>query len=176
MIMHKEVQEEVKALKASIEAGGVEVPDFWRCTWPGLVIFLWISFVPSVFFYICMGLTSETIAVMGFSSFIGILLFFFSINIVSLYLSIPRKFRDESKVLKLLKNKSKNYLFIYLCISSVLAIISANSGLGDMAYLGPNMLVIFLISMFFKADIGRYRLSAFTSAMELLKSRKQGGE
>lgn len=55
MINNKVIFEEVEELKQIFSQGEVDIPSFWTCLWPGLVIIAWnalcsVISVGSVFF------------------------------------------------------------------------------------------------------------------------------
>jgi hypothetical protein len=79
-------------------------------------------------------------------------------------------------VLALIRKKVETYARTFAVLVLILSLLAANSALGSMAYIIPLVFCTVMLVFIFNMDIGRYRLSAFTSAMELLKSRKQGGE
>jgi len=113
---------------------------------------------------------------MGFGGFLGLLLMFLLVNIRSLYLSLPKEFRDSSLVIKLLVRKAKIYIVIFIAINFLSGFILNAEAFTGLLYFAITIISGMLLSFMFNADIGRYRLSAFTSVLELLKSRKQGGE
>lgn len=41
MINNKVIFEEVEELKHILSQGEVDIPSFWTCLWPGLVIVAW---------------------------------------------------------------------------------------------------------------------------------------
>lgn len=79
-------------------------------------------------------------------------------------------------MLELLSKKVKSYAMVFLSLVLILSVLAANSALGSMAYIIPLIFFTVMMVFIFNMDIGRYRLSAFTAALELIKSRKQGGE
>lgn len=176
MVTHKIVQQEASELKDLLKKGEVQIPDFFSCAWPGFVFILWLVALPLIAFGVTTGISEDEAFSSIFDAFFGFLLFFLFFNIRSLYLSMPAKFRNHSHVLGLLVRKVRVYILV-VAISNVICLTFAiTANLGTLGYHVPNIFIMVVIGFIFSADIGRYRLSAFTSAMELLKSRKQGGE
>ncbi|MGP0945692.1 hypothetical protein [Serratia sp. CY74737] len=176
MVTHKIVQQEAEELKDILKAGGIQIPDFWSCLWPGLLLVAWLILCPLFSFFISGQPVSELLAATGGSAFLGMLLSFGFINTRSLYLSLPREFRATSEVLSLIRKKIRAYAATFFVLILIFSLSAAYSDVGSMAYLFPLVLCTVMMGFIFNMDIGRYRLSAFTSVMELLKSRKQGGE
>ncbi|WP_368927294.1 hypothetical protein [Serratia marcescens] len=174
-ITHKTVQEEAKKLKSIFETGDVEIPSFWHCAWPGGLLVIWLVLWPLIAFGI-LSVPSEGMAIaIGFGGFLGFLVAIAIFNTRSLYLAIPSSFRSESKVFALVKNKVKYYLITFVVINFLVGCLAESSKAGSFLYTFVTIAAMVILAFIFSADIGRYRLSVFTSVLELIKSRKQGG-
>ena len=129
---------------------------------------------------IAFGILSEPsegiVIAIGFGGFLGFLVAIAIFNTRSLYLSIPSGFRNESKVFALVRNKIKYYLMTFVVVNFLVGCFAESSKAGSFLYTFVTIAAMVILAFIFAADIGRYRLSAFTSVLELLKSRKQGGE
>lgn len=175
-ITHKTVQAEAEALKSIIDSGDVCIPGFWDCAWPGFLLILWLTIWPAIVFGLFTAPSEGTLIAIGFSVFFGFLINFGIFNARSMYLALPLSFRQSSKIIAMIKKKAIAYLFVFLAFNVVAGLLSDNDKGGALQYLFPTIVTFCILGFIFSSDIGRYRLSAFTSAMELLKSRKQGGE
>lgn len=176
MITHKIVQAETESVKSLIDSGDVCIPEFWDCAWSGFVVMAWLVLVPLIGYSIFGQLTEDVAVCSLINLVLGFIIFFMLFNVRSVYLSIPKGFREQSMILLMLRKKLKSYIMTFIVINLCLLISSISTGTGALGYYVPNMFVLVFIGMIFSADIGRYRLSAFTSVLKLIKSRKQGGE
>ncbi|AIM24252.1 hypothetical protein [Serratia sp. SCBI] len=175
-ITHKTVQEEAKKLKSIFETGDVEIPSFWNCAWPGMLLVVWLVLWPFIAFGILSEPSEGIVIAIGFGAFLGFLVSIAIFNTRSLYLAIPSSFRNESKVFALVKNKIKYYLMTFVVINFFVGCFAESSKAGSFLYTFVTIAAMVILAFIFAADIGRYRLSVFTSVLELIKSRKQGGE
>lgn len=174
-VTHKVIQEEAAILKKHLLAGDVEIPSMWSCAWPGILIIAWLVFLPFMTFRFYYLYTDDGIQAMGAGAFFGFMILVMIMNVRCVYLSIPKEFRDASKTLRLLRNKIYVYLTFVLTIISVCAVWAPRTNGGVIIYFVPMVLVSVIALFIFSADVGRYRLSAFTSVLELIKSHKQQG-
>lgn len=175
-LTQKIIQQELEELKKQLIAGDVEIPSLWACAWPGLIIFLWLVFLPYLTFGIYDNYSEDGIQSMGIGAFWGFMLLVITMNSRSFFLSLPVGFRETSKTVRLLRDKGFAYIGFILIIATASAWWAPKANGGSLVYALPMILSSVILLFIFLADIGRYRLSAFTSAMELLKSRKQGDE
>ncbi|MGP3159400.1 hypothetical protein ACTVR5_12095 [Serratia marcescens] len=176
MVTHKIVQQEATELKNILNSGDVQIPDFWSCAWPCLALILWLVCIPLVAFGITTGISDDEAFSSIFDAFFGFLLSMMLFSMRSFYLSIPASFRNTSKVLGLLVKKARTYILVAAILNLLCMVFAIRANLGTLGYHVPNIFILCIIGFVFSADIGRYRLSAFTAALELIKSRKQGGE
>lgn len=94
---------------------------------------------------------------MGFIIFVAIT------NGMMLYLAIPKKFRDESKVISFMYDKNKTYILLFVIVFSIVSF--AHTFL--FGFLSITLFVIF--SFIYTIDINRYNLSAIVSVIGLFK-------
>lgn len=175
-ITHKTVKEETEILKSIVDSGDIRIPDFWACAWPGFAFVLWLAVWPAFTFGFFTTPSEGTLIAMGIGVFFGFIISIAIFNVRSLYLSLPESFRKSSKIVAMINNKIVIYLSVFIVINVLAGLVSENSKAGALQYLFPTVFSFCILAFIFSADIGRYRLSAFTSVLELLKSRKQGGE
>ncbi|WP_199635029.1 hypothetical protein JEM67_00140 (plasmid) [Serratia sp. PAMC26656] len=175
MVTHKIIKDEAAQLKELMDEQ-LEIPSFFSCVKPALLLEAWMVLCPLISFFLANQSDSELLSATGMSAFLGLLISVSIVNGRSLYLSLPVQFREHSQVLVLLSKKIKNYAMVFLSLVLILSVLASNSALGSIAYIIPLTFFTVVMAFIFNMDIGRYRLSAFTSVLELLKSRKQGGE
>lgn len=175
MVTHKIIKDEAAQLKELMDEQ-LEIPSFFSCVKPAILMEVWMVLCPLVSFFLADQRDSELLIATGMSAFLGFLISVSIVNGRSLYLSLPVQLRESSQVLELLSKKVKSYAMVFLSLVLILSVLAANSALGSMAYIIPLILFTVMMVFIFNMDIGRYRLSAFTAALELIKSRKQGGE
>ncbi|EAM2340957.1 hypothetical protein U2T19_004016 [Salmonella enterica] len=167
MLTQQIIREEIEELKKIIYNDELEIPSFWMCAKPGLLIWLWLFICPLFAFNLSGSMLSDTLISVGFSSFLGFILFFWAINASGLALSIPKGFRKRSKVILMLNKKIKCYVAGYMVIILILSFLSSSSGMGPLSYGFPLILITIFFVVIFSADISRYKLSALS---ELIKS------
>lgn len=93
----------------------------------------------------------------------GFILFVAITNVMMLYLAIPEKFRDESKVISFMYDKNKNYILSFLIAFSMVSF--SHTLLYEFL-----LIALFIIFFFIYAiDINRYNLSAIASVIGLFK-------
>ncbi|MEL5558495.1 hypothetical protein [Serratia ureilytica] len=78
--------------------------------------------------------------------------------------------------LKKLKSKLVAYYLVYMLVVPIASYFSTYTTVEAAFYAGPLLISLLLIMFIGLMDISRYRVSAFSSVLELIKSRKQGGE
>ncbi|MEN3262947.1 hypothetical protein AAH678_30350 [Sodalis endosymbiont of Spalangia cameroni] len=176
IISQKIIKNETQQLKNLMMKDELEIPSFFNCVKPALFFVLWMILCPYGCFELAGQEVDETLTATGGGGFLGLLLSFGSVSGRSLYLSLPEKFRRSSKVLELFRLKVKIYIIAYAIMIFLFSLLGANSAIGSMAYLFPLVLGTLITVFIFNIDIGRYRLSAFTSVLELIKAHKQGGD
>ncbi|HGM5003786.1 hypothetical protein I5P72_23000 [Serratia ureilytica] len=175
MITHTTVKNETEKL-SKLMVEHLEIPSMFACVKPAIFLELWMIICPLLSFLLAEQRTGDLLSAVGGGAFLGVIVSFAIINGRSLYLSLPREFRESSEVLLLLTKKIGTYAKAYGILVLMISLSAAYSGMGSLAYLIPLVFCTVMTGFIFNIDIGRYRLSAFTSVLELLKSRKQGGE
>lgn len=143
---------------------GVDIPPLFQVIKPGLYVFMWVLLWPT-----CLRLLSDKIDIRDagfdicFSGMMGFILFVAITNGMMLYLAIPQRFRDESRVVSFMYDKNKGYVLWFLIVFSMVS--CAHTFL--YASLSIVMFIIFLFV--YSIDINRYNLSAIVSVIGLFK-------
>ncbi|ENV3822047.1 conjugal transfer entry exclusion protein TraS [Escherichia coli] len=164
MITHYDIETETQKLKDVLSVEGVNIPPLLQVIKPGGCVFLWILLWPTF-----LRLMADKIDIRDagfdicFSGVIGLILFVAITNGMMLYLAIPEKFRDESKVISFMYNKNKTYILLFVIVFSIVSF--AHTFL--FGFLSITLYVIFFI--IYIIDINRYNLSAVVSVIGLFK-------
>ncbi|MBA4823528.1 hypothetical protein H2241_21575 [Pantoea ananatis] len=173
MLTQQVIREEIEELKKLVANDELEIPHFWECAKPGFFIWLWLFVCPLIAFNMSGAILKDTVISVGFSSFLGFILFFWVINLSGYVLSIPRSFRRRSRVIVMLGKKIRNYLVAYMLIVLALAFIAAFSRVGALSYGVPLMFVTVFFAVIFNADISRYKLSALSEVIKFVSKRNE---
>ncbi|ASG19312.1 conjugal transfer entry exclusion protein TraS [Salmonella enterica] len=165
MITHYDIKQEAQELKQILTSEGINIPSLLQIIRPGGAVFLfmlgWIILVR----WLSEQLTYEFVwADILFSGFLGLMIFIAISNATSLYNSIPEGFRKKSKVINLIRDKTRNYILAFLVVFVLLPFV-----LPPFAYCFGLMIIIFIFLMIYSIDMGRYRLSAITSIIEAFR-------
>ena len=164
MITHYDIKMEMQKLKEVLSVEGVNIPSLLQVIKPGTYVFLWVLLWPTF-----LRLLADKVDIRDagfdicFSGVMGFILFVAVTNGMMLYLAIPEKFRDESKVISFMYDKNKNYILSFLIAFSMVSF--AHTLLYEFL-----LIALFIIFFFIYAiDINRYNLSAIASVIGLFK-------
>ncbi|EOL3064601.1 conjugal transfer entry exclusion protein TraS, partial [Escherichia coli] len=156
--------EERESQKIIPEPSGEVIPPLLQVIKPGGYVFLWVLLWPTF-----LRLLADKVDIRDagfdicFSGVMGFILFVAITNGMMLYLAIPEKFRDESKVISFMYDKNKNYILSFLIAFSMVSF--AHTLLYEFL-----LIALFIIFFFIYAiDINRYNLSAIASVIGLFK-------
>ncbi|EAP7414322.1 conjugal transfer protein TraS, partial [Salmonella enterica] len=111
MITHYDIKAETQKLKDVLSVEGVNIPPLLQIIKPGGYVFLWVLLWPTF-----LRLLADKVDIRDagfdicFSGVMGFILFVAITNGMMLYLAIPKKFRDESKVISFMYDKNKTYI------------------------------------------------------------------
>lgn len=174
MITNKILIEEVEELKSLLSQGKAEIPSFWECLWPGVVLVAWNI--------LCAVISVDTVYLSGKYMF-HVLVFPVGVSTImllgiassrSLFLSVPKNFREKSDVYRFFAKKVFIYTVVYMTVIMLLAI--CNRVFYDSPFSFAFMVI--LTSVFFgfvmNLDFGRYQLSLLTSAINSFRVEKLG--
>ena len=172
MLTQKVIREEIDELRAIIASGSLVIPSIWECLKPGLVALLLMFICPLIAFtFTIIEVDSEYLIVaVGFSSFIGLMILFVIMDARANILSIPKSFRDKSKVFALFKKKIKIYTLVYIIMHLtcyMLVVFVCANGILFIFTIAP---VTALLVFFFDSDVARYQLSAFSEILSAVKA------
>ena len=169
MMNNKTLIKEVDELKDVLSKGDAEIPSFWVCMWPGLCLVIWNIFCALI------SVRSEyydvkyIFWVLIFPGAVGLILLLGVANARSLFLSVPKSFREKSVIYRFFSKKLLAYAFAYMMIIMALAIY--NRFFYDSPF--PYAFMVLLTTIFFgfvmNLDFGRYQLSLLTSVLSALQ-------
>ena len=105
MMNNKTLIKEVDELKDVLSKGDAEIPSFWVCMWPGLCLVIWNIFCALI------SVRSEyydvkyIFWVLIFPGAVGLILLLGVANARSLFLSVPKSFREKSVIYRFFSKK-----------------------------------------------------------------------
>ena len=175
MITNKILIEEVEELKSLLSQGKAEIPSFWECLWPGVVLLAWNI--------LCAVISVDAVYLSGKYMF-HVLVFPVGVITImllgiassrSLFLSVPKLFRVKSNIYRFFTKKVAIYAVVYMAVIMLLAI--CNRVFYDSPFSFAFMVVLTSVFLGFimNLDFGRYQLSLLTSAINSFRSEKLGG-
>ncbi len=178
MIANKNIRQDINELKKCLVDAELEIPTMWTCIWPGLLFMVWL--IVCVFIGVSLSgyfddsVYSKSNEINVIASFImaigvGLLTTFSSASGRSLFLSVPKPFRQRSILYFLLGKKIKFYYFLAMAISLVLCVMC---GVLNIPMWGVVFFFLFLLCVFMTIDFGRYQLAAFSNVISAFKESK----
>ncbi|STX21016.1 conjugal transfer entry exclusion protein TraS [Klebsiella pneumoniae] len=145
MITNKLLIEEVEELKNLLSQGKTEIPSFWKCLWPGVVLVAW-NMLCAVISVDAVYLTGKYIFhVLVFPVGVSIIMLLGIASSRSLFLSVPKNFREKSNIYRFFSKKVLIYAVVYMAVIMLLAI--CNRVVYDTPFLFAFMVI--LTSVFF---------------------------
>ncbi len=164
MITHYDIKTETQKLKDVLSVEGVNIPPLLQVIKPGVYVFLWVLLWPTFLRFLADKVDIRDAGFdICFSGVMGFILFVAITNGMMLYLAIPKKFRDESKVISFMYDKNKTYILSFVIVFSIVSFAHAFL----FGFLSITLFVI--ISFIYTIDINRYNLSAIVSVIGLFK-------
>ncbi|CAI2535044.1 conjugal transfer entry exclusion protein TraS [Serratia ficaria] len=173
---HETIKKEAAQLKDIVLNGELTIPSFWDCVWPGLAMMAWIIICPFVTFQLYIDISRDELEAVGAGLFVGLIFTFGVFNVRSIYLAVPRNFREKSIFFRVISKKLIAYYVIYLCVVAFASYLATYTNWKIIFYVPPLLIANVFIMVIAATDLGRYRMSAFSSVLELIKSRRQGSE
>ncbi|EOT8715789.1 conjugal transfer entry exclusion protein TraS [Escherichia coli] len=164
MITHYDIKMETQRLKAVLSNEGVNIPPLLQVIRPGvcvfLFVFLWPTFVQFLLYHDSPRYSGVDVCISGM---MGLILFVTITNGMMLYLSIPDKFRSESKIVICMYSKAKSYIYSFLIVFSLISFMHSFLYVFTLIVLYALFLLLYLI------DISRYKLSGIVAVIQSLK-------
>ncbi|HBX9578053.1 conjugal transfer protein TraS, partial [Klebsiella pneumoniae] len=116
MITNKLLIEEVEELKNLLSQGKTEIPSFWKCLWPGVVLVAW-NMLCAVISVDAVYLTGKYIFhVLVFPVGVSIIMLLGIASSRSLFLSVPKNFREKSNIYRFFSKKVLIYAVVYMAV------------------------------------------------------------
>ncbi len=173
MITKKIIDEEIVELKSLLINGDAEVPSFWVCMWPGLVLTIW---------NIICALTStdkdyvsgnDSFMAVAFSLFISVIILLGISSGRALLLSVPISFRTKSILFIFLARKMKVYACVYMLLVLIASVYNRFFYTTSFPFLFLLIVLTIGMGIIINIDLSRYQLHAFTSVLNSFKERGQ---
>ncbi|HHS9747017.1 TPA: conjugal transfer protein TraS [Raoultella ornithinolytica] len=170
MITNKIIIEEVDELRHMLLQGKAEVPSFWSCMWPGLVIVSWNILCAMISVNQNYLAVKYIFWVVIFPGGVGLILLLGIASARSLFFSVPKSFRVRLNIYRFFFRKIIVYAFVYMSLVFILAFL--NRFFYDSPF--PFGFMVFFTAIFMgivmNLDFGRYQLSLLTSAITSFKA------
>lgn len=170
MITTKVIIDETEKLKSSLLHGETEIPSFWSCLWPGLIIFFWnvICAIISVDHNYIAGRYIFWVVV--FPGGVGLVVLLGVASARSLFLSVPKSFRINSAVYNFFSKKIASYALVYMMTIFLLALCNRIFYDSPFPFGFMVLFITILLGIVMNLDVSRYQLSALTTLIESFKS------
>lgn len=168
-INNRIILQEVAELKKILSEGGAEIPSFWACLWPGLVMVAWNTLCAIISVDNDYLSSKYIFRVMIFPVGVSFMILLGVASARSLFLSVPRSFRVNSNAYHFVNRKITAYAFIYMLVNLLLACFNRvfYGAPFPFAFMTILATVFFVIVM--NLDFGRYQLTALTSLLQSIK-------
>ena len=150
MLTHKMIRDDSYALASALRHAEMEIPSFWRCLWPGLLVMIVINIWSAYIFRDMAGLFYVSISVMQI---------FVVAGIRGKSLAIPKKIKKENNLLRFVRNKVRVYISIFVLINLGIGFLyKAGLVYGPIIDMCP-MVSLVLLWIMFGVDLGRLDIS-----------------
>lgn len=167
MITHMQIKHETEELKNILTNGEMEIPSIWECIWPGLCFMVWFVFCGFLNAFVFSWRNIVDNLAVGFV--VGLMVLLSSYSARSLFLSVPKAFRNKSVLYSFLSKKINVYALSGILLSLCLTLLSGMMGLPLlMVFIGCGT----LFAMFMALDFGRFQLAAFSNVISAFKDSK----
>lgn len=167
MITHMQIKHETEELKNILTNGEMEIPSIWECIWPGLCFMVWFVFCGFLNAFVFSWRNIVDNLAVGFV--VGLMVLLSSYSARSLFLSVPKAFRNKSVLYSFLSKKINVYALSGILLSLCLTLLSGMMGLPLlMVFIGCGT----LFAMFMVLDFGRFQLAAFSNVISAFKDSK----
>lgn len=173
MITNEVIKKEIEDLRKNLILNELEIPSFFSCIWPAIFFALIFTGVP--FFLFSNDIYTDDIdliAVTVFGCFLSVVFFASIGNARALFLSVPRKFRRNSKLYAFWGRKVWIYLISYAALYAMLAVYISSIYFLVIWFIALSMILMVVMAIIMNVDFGRYQLSALTSLIESFKNKK----
>lgn len=173
MITKKIIDEEIVELKSLLINGDAEVPGFWVCMWPGLVITIWniiCALISTDKDYVS---GNDSFMAVSFSLFISIIILLGISSGRALVLSAPISFRKRSILFIFLAKKMRVYACVYMLLVLIVSVYNRFFYTTSFSFLFLLIIMTVGVGVFINIDLSRYQLHALTSVLNSFKERSQ---
>ncbi|ORJ11072.1 hypothetical protein A7D02_17670 (plasmid) [Aeromonas salmonicida] len=170
MITKKAINDDIAFIVATLKHKEVTIPSFFSCAAPGLSVMLgmilWQGFVAYPLTYHDKMSKLFAQGSIGFSFFLGFIIFFVLTNMQGKYLALPSDIREQSLVVKLVKRKSMIYAGIWIAVNVFAGVLIKILAFPVMISCGMQLVSLVFIFLISTVDLGRYDLAVFSSVIK----------
>jgi hypothetical protein len=161
----KIINDETKQLSKLVENNGSEIPSFIQCNWLGGLFFFVNAIMSGI-------LESDSIPV-GFamSFFIGLIVMMTINSKTSIYLSVPKSFREQSMLMQHLLHGFKfgvSAFFITIVVIFCVALFKESS----IFFAVGEFFLVWIVGFIMCMNQNRYQLSMISSVLNVVRNGK----
>lgn len=173
MITKKIIIDEVDDLKFVLSQENIEIPSFWSCIWPGIIIVSWnmvCATISATNDYIS---DNDAFWIVVFSGLVSLIVLLGTASGRTLFLSVPESFRRRSVIYCFFAKKIAIYACLYMVMTFLFAIYART--FYSTAFPFGFYLIFSTISfgIIMNLDFGRYQLSALVSLIESFREHSK---
>lgn len=169
-------KKDIKQLKECLSHQNVDIPSFWSCLWPGVLMMLWIILCPVIAMQMYIYTSLEELQAVSGGVFVGAIYAFLVFDVRSKFLAIPKEVRIRLGFFRMLSAKLKLYYLAYGVVVAVAAFFTRYTNFPAFLYVAPLLIAVVLSMSIGFMDLSRYGVSVIVSLLQQIQSRKQGGE
>ncbi|MGJ4485091.1 conjugal transfer protein TraS [Klebsiella pneumoniae] len=175
MMTNKILIEEVDDLKNVFSRGEMEIPSFWSCLWPGVIVAAWNMICALI--SVGGGYLSVKFIfwVLVFPGVISLIVLLGVASARSLFLSVPRTYRMRSQVYRFISRKVMVYALVYMALILALALFNRVYYASPFPFSFMILIATIFVWFVMNIDFGRYQLSVLSSAINSFRAEKLGG-
>jgi hypothetical protein len=166
----KAIQDDIAFIIDTLKHKEVTIPSFLSCAVPGLAV---IFGMPLWQFFIAYDMSTfkptnqmDSLPSIGFSLFLGFLLFIVITGMRSKYLSLPTEIRDSSLIVNIINRKVKLYTAAWIGINILTGITIKLLALSAALSYGMQFASLVILWFIALVDLSRYDLAVFSSVIK----------
>jgi hypothetical protein len=168
-ITYENIQNDVKFITERLKEKKMEIPSLWKVMRGGVALMLGMVFWQAIVsIYISLDniqQSEDAYLSIAFTAVMGFIFFISYTSLMAKYLSLPLSVRESSLIFCFFKSKVKLYALSWVVINFIAGVIIVLMELNPFFLSGLGLLSVVLFVFLFSADMGRYNLFLFSSAI-----------
>ena len=169
-ITKKDITDDIAFIARTLKKQEVGIPSFLSCASPGLAVLLGM---PLWQFVVAYNLSTfkpivrfDALPSIGFSFFLGFMMFITLTSMRGKYLSLPAEIRAQSLIVNLLRRKTMCYVGVWLGVNILAGVTVKLLTLSPALSSGMHLVSFVFILFIALADLGRYDLAVFSAVIK----------